>query len=241
MQPGWQIHHHEVAGSTNDLARALPPWSAVRADRQTAGRGRLGRAFVSNAGGLWISAVLPAEGGAERWVGFSLMVGAHLRRTLADLGVRDIRLRWPNDLLAGSKKLAGLLIEQSAAGTLIVGLGLNVANAPWEQDPSLEQTTTRLADLLPHPPGLATLTGHILEALAAAHAAMQTGGMAEAIRELNAHWTEERLIKLDLQGGQQFTGRFLGLDPEGNLRMLLPHGGETAIDHQWVQRLTELE
>ena len=104
-QAGWQLEvHHEVA-STNDLARALTAWKAVRAERQTAGRGRFGRSFVSDPGGLWISAVVPATGDPAQWNGFSLMVGCHLLRMLAQLGVPAVRLRWPNDLMTGSKKL----------------------------------------------------------------------------------------------------------------------------------------
>ena len=61
---GWQFFSYDTVASTNDLARELPPWSAVRAQKQTAGRGRFGRQFVSEPGGLWLSATLPLK--AER-------------------------------------------------------------------------------------------------------------------------------------------------------------------------------
>ena len=67
---GWKLFECATAASTNDLARGLPAWSAVRADTQTGGRGRFGRTFVSDRGGLWISAVLPAGGGLAKWAGF---------------------------------------------------------------------------------------------------------------------------------------------------------------------------
>ena len=111
-----EFFSYDTVASTNDLARELPPWSAVRAQKQTAGRGRFGRQFVSDPGGLWLSATLPAEGGAGRWNGFSLMVGCHLLHMLENLAVPDVRLRWPNDLMSGKKKLAGLLIEQGPRG-----------------------------------------------------------------------------------------------------------------------------
>ena len=75
---GWKLFECGSAASTSDLAHDLPVWSAVRADIQTGGRGRFGRVFVSDPGGLWISAVLPADGGVAKWAGFSLMVGVHL-------------------------------------------------------------------------------------------------------------------------------------------------------------------
>ena len=142
---GWRLYEYATAGSTNDLARGLPAWSAVRADVQTGGRGRFGRVFVSDPGGLWISAVLPSEGGPQRWAGFSLMVGIHLVRMLESLSVPGARLRWPNDLMSGPKKLGGLLIEQSSSETLVVGFGLNVRNSPWATDPALETISTSLA------------------------------------------------------------------------------------------------
>ena len=100
---GWRFFRYETVASTNDLARNLLPWSAVCAMAQTAGRGRFGRSFVSDPGGLWLSATLPAEGGAGRWSGFSLMVGCHLLRVLENLAVPDVRLRWPNDLMSAKK------------------------------------------------------------------------------------------------------------------------------------------
>ncbi|MGA7905207.1 MAG: hypothetical protein WCA06_21465, partial [Terrimicrobiaceae bacterium] len=71
----WRLFLFDTVASTNDLARELPPGSAVRARVQTSGRGRFGRRFVSDPGGLWLSAAMRAEGGSTRWAGFSLMVG----------------------------------------------------------------------------------------------------------------------------------------------------------------------
>lgn len=237
---GWRLTTYPTLGSTNDLARALPPWSAVTARRQSAARGRFGRSFVSDAGGLWLSAVLPADGRPAQWIGFSLMVGAHLLRFLRALGVPQARLRWPNDLMAGGKKIAGLLIEQDARETLTVGLGLNVTNSPWSIDPTLAATTSRLADLLPATPDLDSLTVGVLDALADAHAAMLTGGLSAAIAELNPHWAESRPVELALLGGSSLRGCFTGLDPHGNLRILDASGRETIVEHRHVQRLHEL-
>jgi len=248
---GWRIYEHETAGSTNDLVRDLPAWSAVRAETQTGGRGRFGRVFVSDPGGLWISAVLPAEGGTQRWAGFSLMVGIHLVRMLEALNVPGARLRWPNDLMSGKKKLGGLLIEQSARETLIVGFGLNVRNAPWATDPALGAIATSLeracAPLLPEPPvppvptvpDIFEIAIRTLDALAAAHQEMQVSGMAGAIRELNRRWENPVPVRIALAGGTHAGGRFAGLDPHGNLRMLDDSGREFFIPHQSVEKLLE--
>jgi len=257
----------------------------VRAETQTGGRGRFGRVFVSDPGGLWISAVLPAEGGTQRWAGFSLMVGIHLVRMLEALNVPGARLRWPNDLMSGTKKLGGLLIEQSARETLIVGFGLNVRNAPWATDPALDEIATSLeracAPSLPEPPdslchaenrghgrpsresldlfgnasaptggtpvppvpkavsGVFEIAVRTLDALAAAHQEMQVSGLAGAIRELNRRWEKPLPVRIALAGGTHADGRFAGLDPHGNLRMLDDSGREFFIPHQCVEKLLE--
>lgn len=236
---GWRLFLHDEVASTNDLARKMVPWSAVRAVAQTAGRGRFGRSFVSDRGGLWLSATLPADGGASRWSGFSLMVGHHLLLVLRNLDVPDARLRWPNDLMSGRKKLAGLLIEQGARETLTVGIGMNVRNAPWHHDPTLADATARLADLSTVAPDLDALTIIILDALADAHHAMLDGGLSSAIRELNTHWTACP-VEVTLIGGETISGSFLGLDNDANLRVLTLHGQERLVAHHHVARLKEL-
>ncbi len=217
----------------------MPPWTAVRAIAQTAGRGRFGRSFVSDAGGLWLSATLPAAGGTSQWSGFSLMIGHHLLVALKKLNVSDARLRWPNDLMSGNKKLAGLLIEQGTRHTLTAGVGMNVHNTPWRQDPSLADTSARLADLLPIVPSLEALTITVLDALADAHCAMLKGGLESAIRELNTHWTACP-VEVTLIGGEKISGSFLGLDRNANLRILTPANQVRPVPHHHVVRLKEL-
>lgn len=236
---GWRLSVYETAGSTNDLARALAGWSAVRADRQTGGRGRLGRKFFCDDGGLWLSAVLPAEGGPARWTGFSLAAGLHALRAIRELGVTDARLRWPNDILARNRKLAGLLIEQPDPERLIVGIGVNVTNAPWLEDPAL--VATRLADLLPSAPELDDLCIRLLNAFGEAHAEMNAGGLRPIIEKLNATWTEMRPIELELRGREPLRGQFAGLESSGDLRIVDLVGRTRVIPHLDVERLRELD
>lgn len=242
---GWRLFEHPSARSTNDLARDLPAWSAVRAEMQTGGRGRFGRVFVSDPGGLWISAVLPAEGNPQKWAGFSLMVGIHLVRMLEQMQVPGARLRWPNDLMSGPKKLGGLLIEQSPRESLVVGFGLNVSNSPWDIDPELGAISTSLARVCVSAEGMGApdvfeMAVRTLNALADAHQEMQEGGMAAAIRELNARWTIPIPVRLQLSQGDSLDGRFTGLDPLGNLRLLDSSDSEILVPHQRVEKLIEI-
>lgn len=236
---GWRLSVYETVGSTNDVARALAGWSAVRADRQTGGRGRLGRKFFCTDGGLWLSAVLPAEGGPARWTGFSLAAGLHALQAIRELGVSDARLRWPNDILASNRKLAGLLIEQPDPERLIVGIGVNVTNAPWLEDPSL--VATRLADLVPSPPELDDLCIRLLNAFGEAHAEMNEGGLRPIIEKLNATWAEMRPIELELRGREPLRGQFAGLESSGDLRIVDLVGRTRVIPHLDVERLRELD
>jgi len=235
----WRLYRFEETASTNTLAKDLPPWSAAVARTQTGGRGRYSRSFVSDEGGLWISAVVPATPPVTRWTGFSLTVGWHLLDALRTLGIANARLRWPNDLMVGSKKIAGLLLEQPIHQTIVVGLGLNVTNAPWEKDPALEATATRLSDQLPSPPSLEELEEIILNAIADAHSEMETSGLQPAISNLNAHWATHPTVELALFGGTTVRGAFQGLDPVGNL-LLKTDEGEKNIPHTSVERLHEI-
>lgn len=236
---GWRLDIYDAAGSTNDLARALPGWSAVRAGHQTGGRGRLGRKFVSDPGGLWLSAVLPAEGGPARWTGFSLAAGWHALQAIRRLGVAGARLRWPNDILVGPRKLAGLLIEQPDPERLVVGIGVNVSNIPWQADPGL--VATRLVDLLPSPPDLDDFAIRLLDAFADAHAEMNEGGLRPIIEKLNADWAAPRPIELELRGQEPWRGQFCGLEPSGDLRVLDEAGRTRLVAHLDVERLRELD
>ena len=235
----WTLACYSEVGSTNDLARDLSPWWAVCADVQTKGRGRFGRAFASDLGGLWISAVLPSGGPQGIWTGFSLRVGASLLAYLRSLGISRARLRWPNDLMCGTRKVGGLLIEQPASSILIVGFGLNICNQPWDTYPELREITTTLAEEMKNPPSVMDAARGVLAALAHSHKKMLEGGMALAIDELNREWSTPQPVELDLTGGGVLIGLFCGLDSEGHLKIRVPSGGQLVVEHHLVEKLRE--
>lgn len=132
----WPVSVLPVVDSTN--AEALRQLQAGRlapfvllAERQVAGRGRRGRTWVSPfAENLYYSLALKVEGGINRLDGMSLVVGLALLATLRALGLNDSGLKWPNDVLVGGRKLAGILLELSGdpgdVCHLVVGIGINV-------------------------------------------------------------------------------------------------------------------
>lgn len=154
----WRIERHARLGSTNDEARerALAGdrghlW--IRADEQTAGRGRHGRTWHSPAGNLHASALIldPCDNEIAPQIGF--VAGVALRRAVADLGGAEISLKWPNDLVSNGAKLAGLLIEGVTTPrqrfAAVVGFGVNLAISP----PGLAYPTTNLSRLVGGPVG----------------------------------------------------------------------------------------
>jgi BirA family transcriptional regulator, biotin operon repressor / biotin---[acetyl-CoA-carboxylase] ligase len=132
----WPIHISESIDSTN--AEALRLIAAghsapflVLAERQSAGRGRRGRKWVSPfAQNIYYSLVLRMEGGLRQLEGLSLAVGLAVMQALRDFGVDRAGLKWPNDVLVDGKKIAGILLELVGDPAdichVVLGIGINV-------------------------------------------------------------------------------------------------------------------
>ena len=138
----WRLECHEELGSTSDhlLDRAAAGEAeglAVLAYRQTAGRGRDGRSWRGEVGNLHISLLLRPGGPARLAPQWGLIAAVALHDALAPFvpGGVAFTLKWPNDLMLGGAKLAGMLCECSTDATghiewLVIGLGANLAQAP---------------------------------------------------------------------------------------------------------------
>ncbi|MEA2579760.1 MAG: BirA family transcriptional regulator [Actinomycetota bacterium] len=131
------VRWDEVTGSTNQVAAAMaaegfPEWSIAAAGHQTAGRGRLGRTWEDEPGSsLMCSVVLRPAGVAPEQGGWlSLMAGVALAEGARTLTGRDIRCKWPNDLLLDGAKVGGILVESQVfdgrLAVAIVGTGVNL-------------------------------------------------------------------------------------------------------------------
>lgn len=133
---GWHAYVIPSLDSTNaEALRLLSSTPAlpfyVLAERQTSGRGRRGRSWVSPFGeNIYYSLVLRIEGGMRQLEGMSLAVGLALLQVVRDHGVSSAGLKWPNDVLVGERKLAGVLLELSGDPAdvchVVIGIGLNV-------------------------------------------------------------------------------------------------------------------
>ena len=221
------------------MAASLPAWTAVRADRQTNGRGRFQRTWISDLGGLWLSAVVPVSKDPLMRRALPLATGLAICNALRELGVSELRLRWPNDVLVNNRKLAGLLIDQFVPGLAVVGIGLNVSNEPEKLDANLTNTTARLADLVAKPPKLRQLAALILRHLRIVLTDLERNGAAALFARVNELWAAPRRVELDLDSVAR-TGLFTGVDEAG--RLVLSEGGGrlSFYDAHQVRHLTEI-
>ena len=152
----------DVTTSTNDDAReaareGAPRGSAVAARVQTAGRGRRGHVWESPRGSLYLSCVLRPSVPMHFFTGLPAVCALGVLDCLRDdLGIAQAALKWPNDIVAGPSKLAGILVEagSSAMGTFAVcGVGVNVATAMVDTAPQAQATSE--TDAVPSPEALA--------------------------------------------------------------------------------------
>ena len=135
LRTGWILHHLAETASTNDVAAQLasegtPARTVVVADRQTAGRGRAGRRFASPAGGLYASLLVGVHPQMvpAGVVAFAALAAAEALDASAGT---HARLKWPNDLWLGRRKVGGILLERGTSdGPVIVGVGINLRAVP---------------------------------------------------------------------------------------------------------------
>lgn len=146
----------ESVSSTNDIAKrlarkGLPEGAVVLAKMQEQGRGRRDRRWFSPLGGLWFSVVLRPGVPPSCISLIPIAVGVSTARTIRRLFRLDVVLKWPNDVMAGARKIAGILTESSAAVDdcyAIVGFGINANNSYASMPPQLRDETISLSDLL---------------------------------------------------------------------------------------------
>lgn len=238
---GWQVHEFASLPSTNPVAGALPIWHAVRADVQTDGRGRTGRVWVSDTGGLWLSCVLPAPGPRKKWSILPLGAGWAIIEALQPLGGINLRLRWPNDVLLDRKKLAGILVEQFRPETAVIGVGINIANQPATLDPSLRDRTIAVNQLAGHPVAQETVTQLVLGAFRRLQSMIAEDRFPEIVADINRRWGKPRPVELLLnRQSAPLSGHFQSVDPEGRLAFVDATGRSLILDASEVALLREL-
>ena len=155
MPLGKPLLEFEELPSTNshllgDISLCSQHGLTVWAHKQTSGRGRAGRTFISPSNQvLTFSVVIHSSDPEDRLHLWALWSGLALFRSLSGKGLLNLRLKWPNDLLDGRRKLAGILVErgpwhQAGLNSLIIGIGLNVNGSASDFPTELKDKVTTL-------------------------------------------------------------------------------------------------
>jgi BirA family biotin operon repressor/biotin-[acetyl-CoA-carboxylase] ligase len=236
-----RVHeHHEQLGSTNDralewLAAGAPDGALVTADAQTAGRGRLGRPWSSPPGqDIYASVVLRPGAPSAAFGSLALAVGVGLCEGLSAVfgdQLPELALKWPNDLLLGERKLAGILCESRWRGReveLVIGFGLNVHREAEQFEPSLRATATSLAlHLDSHQRiGRAAILAKLLHELEIELERFFAGGFAAIRKRYESRCIViGREIEVEQRDGSRLAAIAIGLDDDGALRARPREGG----------------
>jgi len=208
----WRIHRYGTVDSTMRIAAELPVGDVVIADEQTAGLGRHGHSWYSAAGaGLYCSIVLePAP----------LLTLALGLATAEAIGI-PCDLRWPNDVMLGGRKLAGILV-QLADGKAVAGIGVNLNQT--EFPPELEATSLRLHTGKDTPPE--ALLNALLPAIET-YTALSAEDVIRLFTRASSYAAGRRVI-VNLPDGV-IRGTTCGLTPEGYLKLREDDGTDTLI------------
>jgi BirA family biotin operon repressor/biotin-[acetyl-CoA-carboxylase] ligase len=228
-------------GSTNAdlLARALrgePEGVVLAAEEQTAGRGRMGRTWVSPPyAALTFSLLVRPDVPPARRGWLPLLTGVAVAAAVTEVTGVQARLKWPNDVLAGEAKLAGILAE-AAGDAVVVGIGLNVSTEPAEL-PATGPGALPAASL--RAAGATALNREeLLLAILAwferwyrpwrqAAGDPDRSGLRSGYTRLSA--TIGRTVRAELPGGQVLSGPAAGVDSDGRLLVRVSPGSEVPV------------
>jgi BirA family biotin operon repressor/biotin-[acetyl-CoA-carboxylase] ligase len=224
---GSRIHVHAAVGSTNDEAFDLARDGAaegtlVIADAQTGGRGRLGRKWDSPGGmGLWFSLVLRPDVDARKSCLISLVGALGVASALRDVYGVGAEVKWPNDVVVGSRKICGILAESELRGGrtsfIVMGVGVNVLQGPEDFGPALAKTATSLRLETGREVRRARVLADLLLALEEKYRQYRTRGFGEARKQLLAL---SPLIGKSIgvrTGRKEVEGTALDIDEDGAL------------------------
>lgn len=238
-----RIHELKACDSTQDELRALaaegaPAFTAVRADVQHAGRGRRGRSWEAPAGtALLVSILLRPRRPQHELPVLSLAGGIAAVECARAFGA-TARLSWPNDVVCEQRKLAGVLAELGPEGSVLLGIGMNLAARTSELPESDRLTPTSLLLETGAAPSASAALISLLEALRPLAALFDKDGpsaIAARARPLDA--LEGTALHLRLAGGEVVEGTGAGIADDGSLLVRGTGGTQTYASGE-VARLS---
>ncbi len=235
LPPFYRGVHLVETGSTNDDAKRLaaegaPEGTLIWADAQTSGRGRRGRAWQSPAGNLYLSIILRPAAPVAKVGQLGFAAALAIAETVATLlpDDRQIACKWPNDVLIGGRKVAGLLLEtdmrpDGTAEWVVLGVGINVAHYPT----AVEFPATSLAG-----EGAQANVADVLRGFAGHFLTWYEAWRAHGFAPVREAWLRRVAglggpISVRLED-RTLAGIFTGLDEEGALLLHSAHSGDAG-------------
>lgn len=230
------VHRFQTLPSTNDEAMRLaregaPAGECVVAEEQTAGRGRAGHAWSSPPGtGLYFSVVLRPRVEPDRLPLATLACGVAVADAIRAATGLDAGLKWPNDVLVGLRKCAGILCEAETGGPggafVVAGVGINANTPASALPPRLAFPATSLAVEAGRTFDRDALLAECLARIAAEIARLEAPGGAEdiAARFSALDALRVRRLRAELPDGTSVSGENLGVDSSGALLLSGPSG-----------------
>ncbi len=219
---GRQIVYLPSVDSTNRRARQLaaegaPHGTLVIADEQTAGRGRRGRGWISPAGeGVFMSLILRPQSHPSEVARLSMQTALAVALSIAQTTGLDARIKWPNDIVCGGRKVCGMLLEmnadEQAVHDVVAGIGINVHQTQFA--PEIAQTASSLDLLSGQRVCRAALVRAFLEAFERTEALAAQGALMDAYRARSA--TLGQRVQVIAPAGS-FTGTALAVTDSGSL------------------------
>ena len=218
-----KVLRFESLPSTNsELARMASEGAAeglaVLADEQTAGRGRLQRAWSSPRGaGLYFSILLRPSFAVDQWPLITFVAALAVGDALLEAAGLRTDIKWPNDLLSGERKICGILaeaIDTPEGRAVIVGIGINLTPSAFPEATSVAEATGRRADRE------AILTA-LLTALARWYSLLsETGGREKIVAAWSnrSSFANGKFVQVN-NGDEAWQGTTCGLEPDGALRL----------------------
>jgi BirA family biotin operon repressor/biotin-[acetyl-CoA-carboxylase] ligase len=193
----------------------------LRAERQSGGKGRQGRTWVSPPGNLYATTLVRLRPGDPPAPTLALAAAVALHEAVAAFASEaEVRIKWPNDLVAAGAKLAGILLEREGEA-VVIGFGVNLAHHPAD----IGRPATSLAALA----GAAPDPEAFLETLADAFARALGRWRSEGLAPLRARWIKAAHPPGTALSTSEGAGLFEGLDENGALRLRLADGSERLI------------
>lgn len=224
---GRELRYFQEVESTNDEARSLaescPDGTVVLAEVQTRGRGRLARSWASPPGGIWMSVVLKPALPLSQAYRVNMAVSLAVARALSRLYQLEVKIKWPNDILVGGRKISGILMEVRAEldrlDYVIAGVGLNV-NIDPNQFPR-EWNATSISNQLGCEVSRTELVQEVLRGMEEAYLHMGSEEILEEWRAISA--TTGRYVRVSSLDGD-LEGKAESLGEDGSLYLRTESG-----------------